>query len=204
MKRLFTTMAIAILFSMMATYAFFYFMAEAKIDHQFKSLYHQVQMFIGSERDYFNKVTYPLSAPEVAYRDFFIEIVPQGPPDNSIWSKWGLSSHLNEVEPEFFVQKVKHISITTDKHFLGYDPGEDISDLFKVKNKHHQYEGNSSEETLLRQLTEIKVNDFSSFLYTLSKGPEHSGIYQFTFNYVLSDGKILTASSQQLNLRGER
>lgn len=202
MKKLFTTVAMAVGFSIIATYAFFHFRAEAHLE--FRSLYHQVQLFIGNEGDYYNKVTYPQSAPEVAYDDFFIEIVHQGQLESPFWTKWGLASSVELTEPEYFTQKVKYISITSDQPYLDYDPGDNIADLFYVEKKENLYHAIPYEETLLKHLTDIRLKDFSSFLYTLSKAPQQSGIYQFTFNYILSDGKKLTATSRQLHIRGER
>lgn len=204
MKRLFTTVAMAVGFSTIATFAFLHLRAEAKANLQFRSLYHQVQMFIGNEGDYYNKVTYPQSTPEVAYDDFFIEIVHQGQLESSFLTKLGLSSPVDLSEPEYFTQKVKYISITSDQPFLDYKPGDDLAELFVVEKKESLHNTILTEETLLKQLTDIRLKDFSSFLYTLSRAPKKSGVYQFTFNYVLSDGKKLSATSRQLNIRGER
>jgi len=204
MKKLFTTVAMAVGFSTIATFAFFHLREEAKANLEFRSLYHQVQLFIGSEGDYHNKVTYPQSAPEVAYDDFFIEIVHQGQLESPFWAKWGLSTHIDLSEQEYFTQKVKYISITSDQSFLGYDPGENLAELFLVEKKENLYHDNLPNETMIGQITDIQLKDFSSFLYTLSKAPKQSGVYQFTFNYILSDGKKLSATSRQLNIRGER
>jgi len=204
MKKLFTTVAMAIGVSTIATISLFQFREDAKANLEFRSLYHQVQLFMGNEGDYYNKVTYPQSTPEVSYDDFFIEIVHQGQIESSFWSKWGFSSYGVLDEPQYFTQKVKYISVTSDRPFLDYNPGDNLADLFLVEKKENVYQDIPSNETLIEHITDIHLKDFSSFLYTLSKAPKQSGIYQFTFNYVLSDGKKLSATSRQLNIRGER
>jgi len=173
MKKLFTTVAMAVGFSTIATYAFFHLRAEAQLE--FRSLYHQVQLFIGNDSDYYNKVTYPQSAPEVAYDDFFIEIIHQGQLESPFWSKWGLTTKVDLTEPEYFTQKVKYISITSDQPYLDYDPGDNIADLFYVEKRENLYHNIPYEQTILQHVTDIRLKDFSSFLYTLSKAPKQSG-----------------------------
>lgn len=204
MKRLFTTVAMAVGFSTIATFTFFQLRAEAQANLEFRSLYHQVQMFIGNEGDYYNKVTYPQSTPEVGFDDFFIEIVHQGQLESPFWMKWGLANQKDLIEPEYFTQKVKYISITSDQPFLDYNPGDDLSEIFLVEKKENLNNNIPTDEPFLKQLRDIRLKDFSSFLFTLSTAPTQSGIYQFTFNYILSDGKKLSATSRQLNIRGER
>ena len=203
MKKLFITLAMAIGFSILATFAFQKIKSEAKASLQFRTLYHQVQLFIGNEADYYNKVTYPQSTPEVAYDDFFIEIVHQGQLESPFWARWPLSYSLEDIESDYFSQKVEYISITSDRPFLDYDPGDNIAELFWVEKKENLFQENPRQENLLEQVKDVRLKDFSSFLYTLSKAPSQSGVYQFTFNYVLSDGNKLTATSRQLNIRGE-
>jgi len=203
MKKLFTTLAMAIGFSIIATFAFITLRSEAKATLQFRALYHQVQLFIGNEGDYYNKVSYPQSTPEIAYDDFFIEIVHQGQLEAPFWAKWPLLNDLHDIESEYFTQKVEYISITSDRPFLDYSPGENIADLFLVEKKEKLFQDTQGQENLLEYVKDIQLKDFSSFLYTLSKAPNESGVYQFTFNYILSDGNKLTATSRQLNIKGE-
>jgi len=203
MNKLFTTLAITIGISIIATVTISFIRSEAKASLQFRTLYHQVQLFIGNEGDYYNKVSYPQSTPEIAYDDFFIEIVHQGQLELPFWAKWPLSNELTDLESDYFIQKVEYISITSDRPFLDYNPGDDIADLFLVEKKESLFAEPHREENLLAHVKDVQLKDFSSFLYTLSRAPKYSGTYQFTFNYILSDGNKLTATSRQLNLKGE-
>jgi len=203
MKKLYITLVLAAGFSMIATILFLKVKSEAKASLQFRSLYHQVQLFIGNEGDYYNKVTYPQSAPEIEYDDFFIEIVHQGQVESPFWAKWPIYNKLVEADSDYFSQKVVFISITSDRSFLNYNPGDNLADLFLVEKKESLFLENHRQENLLMNVKDIHLKDFSSFLYTLSKAPSQSGVYQFTFNYVLSDGNKLSATSRQLNIKGE-
>ena len=181
---------------------FFTLKYEAKECLQFKALYHQVQMFVGHEGDYQNKVSYPQSQPEIAYDDFFIEIVHHGQVELPFWLKLGFKD-LEEGAPEFFAQELKYISIISDQPFLDYNPGEDLADLFIVEKKENLYLGIGSAEVAPNLIKDVRLRDFSSFLYTLSKAPKETAIHQFTFKYMLSDGNTLTSTSRELNIRGE-
>jgi hypothetical protein len=171
-----------------------------KKELEFSALYVQVLMFLGSEKDHYNHVTYPQATPELHYDDFFIEIVHQGQLSKPVWKAWGVGQLVSE-EPlsDSFVQKIKSINIYSDAPFGNLEPGEDLKDFFYIEKKLPMGKG---EKLTLEQLTETKIEDFSAFLFTLKQAPWERSFHRFTITYELNDGKILSTTSRALNIKG--
>jgi hypothetical protein len=200
MKRVVTILILTFLLTSSLTFLYAVMHPSNKKELEFSALYVQVLMFMGSEKEYYNHVTYPQATPELNYDDFFIEIVHQGQLSKPVWKTWGVGQLVSE-EPlsDSFLQKIKNINISSDAPFGNLEPGEDLKEFFDIEKKLPMGKG---EKLTAQQLIETKIEDFSAFLFTLKQAPLERSFHRFTITYELNDGKILSTTSRALNIKG--
>ncbi|MBS9523003.1 hypothetical protein KIH41_06015 [Litoribacter ruber] len=170
----------------------------------FSGLYEQVNVFIGNSKDYFNYVSYPQSSPTVSYNEFFIEIVHQGKmltrPD--FFRLLGFQRDEKD-NPDNFAQNIQDIQILSDNDFQDLPAGEDLKRFFSIEKKVGPKYPAECIVLDVEELAELKLRDFSTFLFTLKNAPKATSTHRFKIIYQLTDGKVLETISRPITVMGQ-
>ncbi|WP_143960517.1 hypothetical protein [Litoribacter populi] len=202
MKKAFTSLFF--IFALLAVFITVNKVYSGKKELVFSGLYEQVNVFLGSGKDYFNYVSYPQSSPTVSFDEFFIEIVHQGKmlsqPD--VFKFFGVS-RMDMDMPDSFTQRIQDIQIFSDNTFHDIQPGEDLKRFFSIEKKVGPKYPAECIKLEVEELADLKLRDFSTFLFTLKDAPELTSTHRFKIIYELTDGKVLESISRPITVLGQ-